>query len=73
MLFKRTSIVSNTESSTPLEGVHTPENPYCSDLSCWCHTSIAWHAWQENTLDRVHSEQEHEQARSFFGMGKKRG
>ena len=72
MFFKQPS-PSLTESSTPLEGVHTPEHPYCGDLTCWCHTSIPCHAWQENTLDRVHSEEEQEQARSFFGIGKKRG
>ena len=72
MWFKQASTPSSTEDSTPLESVHTPENPYCGDLNCWCHTSIPWHAWQENTLDRVHSEEEHEQARSFFGIGKKR-
>ncbi len=23
---------------------HTPENPYCSDLSCWCHSNDTYHA-----------------------------
>ena len=30
----------------PLEGtaeVHTPGNPYCGNLSCWCHTDLDYH------------------------------
>jgi hypothetical protein len=23
--------------------VHTPENPYCRNLSCWCHTDVEYH------------------------------
>jgi hypothetical protein len=24
--------------------VHTPENPYCDDLNCWCHTDVGYHS-----------------------------
>jgi hypothetical protein len=23
--------------------VHTALNPYCGDLSCWCHTDVEYH------------------------------
>lgn len=25
------------------DDVHTPSTPYCSNLSCWCHTSVEYH------------------------------
>ena len=25
------------------EEVHTPFNPYCGDLNCWCHTNVSYH------------------------------
>ena len=73
MVFSRTSTPSLEDSTFSSEDVHTPENPYCGNLNCWCHTSVVWHAQQEHTLDRQPSEALEEQARSFFGIGKKRG
>jgi hypothetical protein len=26
------------------DGVHTPDNPYCCDLDCWCHTDVGYHS-----------------------------
>ena len=25
------------------DGIHTVEQPYCWDLSCWCHTDVDYH------------------------------
>jgi hypothetical protein len=32
-----------TSSSSNSSEVHTPENPYCNDLSCFCHTDLDYH------------------------------
>ena len=47
------------------EEVHTPHHPYCSDLSCWCHTSVAYHAQVQFPQP---TEVEVQQAYSFFGL-----
>jgi hypothetical protein len=26
------------------DGEHTSSNPYCGDLSCWCHTDVDYHS-----------------------------
>lgn len=25
------------------DNLHTPENPYCTDPACWCHTNVEYH------------------------------
>jgi hypothetical protein len=41
-LFKRAVAPVNIKAQGTAE-VHTPENPYCGELSCWCHTDVAYH------------------------------
>lgn len=42
------------------DAIHTPERPYCRNLSCWCHTSIPYHDLVEKVLERQDSEQDQE-------------
>lgn len=46
---------------------HTPDNPYCSDPTCWCHTDLEYHGAVMAPFDQVTDEQV-EQARDFFGI-----
>jgi hypothetical protein len=52
--------------STSNDGEHTSSNPYCSDMSCWCHTNLDYHAdvteFDEETVDT----DEYETALSFL-------
>lgn len=25
------------------DGIHTPDQPYCDDIACWCHTDVLYH------------------------------
>lgn len=34
---------------------HTPDNPYCSDITCFCHSSVEYHA-QVTTLHSTSDE-----------------
>lgn len=74
-LFKRddgystdTAEVVTGEPATTAE-VHTPENPYCGNLSCWCHTNLSWHAdATEFNATAQYPPQEVQEARRFFGL-----
>lgn len=47
------------------DGVHTPDNPYCADPGCWCHTNVEYHdlATQPYT-----SEEEMTEIYQFYGL-----
>jgi len=51
------------------EEVHTAENPYCSELDCWCHTDVDYHAQVQHPEV---TEEEVEVSYSFFGISLKR-
>ena len=53
------------------EDVHTPASPYCGDLSCWCHTDVVYH--EHVTSVGEPTEQEVQQAFSFFGLLRRSG
>ena len=57
--------------STKDNGVHTPENPYCDDLSCWCHTNVIYHD-QVTSISFIATDAQVEQAYGFFGFGHRR-
>lgn len=44
---------------------HTPENPYCSDMSCWCHTDLDYH---ESVEYPEYSQEEIDRAYDFFDL-----
>jgi predicted GIY-YIG superfamily endonuclease len=35
--------IESTAQTTGNQDVHTPALPYCQQLSCWCHTTVAYH------------------------------
>jgi hypothetical protein len=45
--------------------VHTPENPYCDELSCWCHSDVSYH---EDVTHPTATDEEIDQAQTFFGF-----
>lgn len=47
------------------EDVHTLDNPYCGDPSCWCHTDAIYHDVVEHP---VYQDDEIVQAYNFFGL-----
>lgn len=49
------------------EDVHTLDHPYCEDLSCWCHTDVAYHDEVTGPFLAVIDE-EVERAYGFFGV-----
>jgi hypothetical protein len=49
------------------EDVHTVDHPYCGDLSCWCHTDVAYHDEVTGPLLAVTDEQV-AWAYRFFGV-----
>ena len=49
------------------EDVHTPDHPYCGDLSCWCHTDVASHDQVTGPFSAVMDEQV-AWAYRFFGV-----
>jgi hypothetical protein len=47
---------------------HTPENPYCSDFSCWCHTDDSYHAtYTDDQLQLTPDEQTYDIALTLLG------
>lgn len=32
------------QASSYYDDVHTPDNPTCGDVDCWCHTNWQYHA-----------------------------
>ena len=59
---------SNTFTSFD-EEVHTPANPYCSNVQCWCHTNVTYHAEVQRP---VVTEEEIDVAYNFFSIPRKR-
>lgn len=47
------------------DGVHTPENPYCSDLNCWCHTDVEYH---DMATQPYTTEEEITEVYQFYGL-----
>ena len=47
------------------DGLHTPDFPYCGNMECWCHTSVAYHSLVEYS---TYAEEEVEQAYLFFEL-----
>lgn len=45
------------------DGLHTARNPYCDDVSCWCHTDVAYHDWLQHP---AYSSEEVKQVFSFY-------
>lgn len=54
--------------SSDEEDIHTPENPYCGNLSCWCHTNLDYHHNVTDVSLEISVPVEVERARSFFGL-----
>jgi hypothetical protein len=52
------------------EEAHTSEHPYCGNLSCWCHSDVAYHEQVTELAPEVDEEQV-EQAYGFFGLVRK--
>ncbi len=48
------------------DDVHTPENPYCGDLTCWCHTDTAYH---HQVIHPEITEEHVQTAYHFFEIG----
>ncbi len=46
---------------------HTASNPYCSDIRCWCHTDVAYHA-EVTGLRETTDEAEYKAVLSFLGL-----
>lgn len=40
---RNTKQAASSNSDSGSNEVHTPENPYCDDLSCPCHTDVDYH------------------------------
>ncbi|GHO62325.1 hypothetical protein KSC_012170 [Ktedonobacter sp. SOSP1-52] len=45
--------------------VHTPDNPYCDDSWCWCHSDADYH---EGVVHPTSTKEDEERAFSFFGI-----
>jgi hypothetical protein len=52
------------------EDGHTPDNPYCGDYSCWCHTDVTYH---EQVEYPVYQAGEIAQAYHFFELAPEGG
>jgi len=48
-----------------VDGVHTAERPYCSDLGCRCHTDVVYHDWVAHP---GYLDDDVEQAYSFYEL-----
>ena len=47
---------------------HTIDNPYCGDLSCWCHNNDAYHAtFTDNQLSLETDGQTFDMALTLLG------
>jgi hypothetical protein len=70
-MWKQLEDVSWVDSETVYEeDVHTVDHPYCEDLSCWCHTDVAYHDEVTGPLLVVTDEQVG-WAYRFFGVGRR--
>ncbi len=54
-------------SGEPEDQVHTADNPYCGDLSCWCHTNLIYHD-HVTQLPADVSDEDASHVFSFFGI-----
>lgn len=48
------------------DDVHTPENPYCGDPTCWCHTDADYH---DEVIHPEITEEQVQTAYHFFEIG----
>src|SRR5579885_1719527 len=57
----------NLDDSTvyTFDAVHTPQNPYCSDLNCWCHSESRYH---DVVTQPLTGEADTSLAYTFFGI-----
>jgi hypothetical protein len=62
------STSGDEEEQVTYDDEHTASNPYCSDLSCWCHSSVPYHA-EVTEMGETTTEEAYTQALSFFGVG----
>jgi hypothetical protein len=63
---------SSEDDQIAFDDVHTSLNPYCGNLSCWCHTNVSYHDDVQHP-DRNPTQEEVNQAFSFFGLGRHGG
>ena len=56
---------SSTSVTTSSDEVHTPTNPYCENLSCWCHTNVEYHD-QVTSFSTSISDEEYAWALTFL-------
>lgn len=48
--------------------VHTPSNPYCGDLTCWCNFDASYHAtFTDDQLQIQPNEQTYDIALTLLG------
>jgi hypothetical protein len=48
--------------------VHTPQKPYCPDMSCWCRTDVGYHD-QVTSLGDDYDEDQYDRMLELFGIG----
>ena len=48
---------------------HTPNNPYCGDVSCWCHTNLDHHSLAQDPVNGF-NEDDYQHAYAFYGVGR---
>ena len=53
--------------TTGRDDIHTPVNPYCLTLTCWCHTDTRYHA---RVTRPAPTRQEVRHAAAFFGQSR---
>lgn len=56
---------SQEEETTVSQDVHTPDQPYCENLDCWCHSDATYH---EQVIHPVVTDEEIEMAYRFLGL-----
>ncbi len=69
---KSSALSSSEDDQGTFDDVHTSLNPYCNDLNCWCHTNVSYHDDVQHPARR-HTQEEVDQAFSFFGLGRRGG
>lgn len=53
-----------------MEEVHTPGQPYCDDVTCWCHTDASYH---EVATHPAATDEEVAQAYEFYELDPRKG
>jgi hypothetical protein len=44
------TVLEQSQSQPTFDSCHTPEQPYCTDLTCWCHFSVEYHVFVTSPL-----------------------